>query len=112
MNSVRYELVIGRKAAEGLLDKLITGHCFLNEGDEFYTVKLMMFPGQTYYLVKNRNSSDRYTVFAKIFRDAGRIRFQNPVGAGKLVSDLPTHMELNFPVIQSQMFMSLYPSVK
>src|SRR6185312_17132784 len=98
----------GRKFNGELLDPLPTGQCFLNEGDEFYILKLMMFPGQTYYLVKNRSSADRYTVFAKILRDEGQLKYQNPVGSGKLNADLPSYMEIQFPILRAQMFMNLY----
>lgn len=106
----RYDLVIGRREGQTLANTLATGQCFLNDGDSFYTVKLMMFPGQTYYLVKNRSSTDRYTVFAKIIREQDSVKFQNPVGSGKLSDDLSSHMELYFPVLRSQMFMCLFPS--
>lgn len=109
MYGSRYELVVGRKLNHQLVNTLATGQCFLNEGDDFYTVKLMMFPGQTYYMVKNRNSSDRYTIFAKIIRDEKSVKFQNPVGSGRLTEELSTHMELYFPVLRSQMYMCLFP---
>lgn len=110
MEGTKYDLVIGRKLKNQLVNTLATGQCFLNEGEGHYVVKLMMFPGQTYYMVKNRHSTDRYTIFAKLIREEGSIRFQNPVGSGRLSDDLSTHMELYFPVLRSQMFMSLYPS--
>ncbi len=110
MNATRYDLVIGRRTGKQLVNTLATGQCFMNEGDGFYTLKLMMFPGQTYYLVKNRNSTDRYTIFAKLYREDNSVRFQNPVGSGRLVEDLATHMELYFPVLRSEMYMCLYPS--
>lgn len=109
MNGTRYELVIGRKNAGKLLNTLATGQCFLNEGEAFYTLKLMMFPGQTYYMVKNRSSSDRYTIFSKIVREENSVKFQNPIGSGRLTDDLASHMELYFPVLRSQMYMCLYP---
>ncbi len=104
----KHEIVIGKRN-QGTLEKpLLTGHAFLNAGDEFYTVKLMMFPGQTYYLVKNRDSQ-RYTVFAKQVSDERGTRFQNPVGLGQLLQDV-MYMEIYFPILRSQMYMSLYPS--
>lgn len=110
MNGTKYELVVGRKSNKQLANTLAAGQCFLNEGESHYTLKLMMFPGQTYFLVKNRNSPDRYTVFSKVIREEGTVRFQNPVGSGRLSEDLSTHMEIYFPVLRAQMFMSLYPA--
>lgn len=110
MNTTKYELVIGRKENRKLVHPLVAGQCFMNEGEPFYTVKLMMFPGQTYYLSKNKNSADRYTIFSKIVRDEGSTRFQSPVGSGRLTEELPSHMELYFPVLRAQMYMCLFPS--
>jgi len=107
--STRYEIVIGKKAQDGLQCRLVCGHAFLNEGESFYVIKLMMFPGQTYYLVKNRGSQDRYTVYAKMSGREEEIRLQNPVGNGRLSADLTAYLELYFPVLKTQMFMSLYP---
>jgi hypothetical protein len=112
MSVEKYDIVIGRRVEDKLLNTLTTGLSFLNEGEEFYSIKLMMFPGQTYYLAKNRNSPDRYTIFAKLLKDEGTTRFQNPVGSGRLNQDLPSHMELYFPVLRSQMYMCLFPSAR
>jgi hypothetical protein len=109
MNATKYALVVGKNVSGELQNALTTGTCFLNEGDDFYTLKLMMFPGHSYFVVKNRNSQDRYTIYSKRFREGDRFRFQSPVGSGRLNSELSTHMEIYFPVFQTQMFMSLYP---
>lgn len=107
--STRYEILIGKKQDGELQKSLISGHAFLMEGDSHYTVKLMMFPGQTYYLTKNRDSHDRYTVFSKLVQYDQESRFQNPVGSGRLSSELGSYLEIYFPVLKSQMFMCLYP---
>ncbi len=104
----KHEIVIGYRNQGKLEKPLLTGHAFLNTGDDFYTVKLMMFPGQTYYLSKNRDSQ-RYTVFAKQVSDERGTRFQNPVGLGQLLEDV-MYIGIYFPVLRSQMYMSLYPS--
>ncbi|CAN5418674.1 hypothetical protein BH10BDE1_BH10BDE1_28100 [soil metagenome] len=107
-NCTKHEIVIG-KINSGQIEKpLLTGHAFLNAGDDFYTVKLFMFPGQTYYLVKNREAK-RYTVFAKHIRDERGTRFQNPVGLAQLMEGVLC-IEIYFPVLRSQMYLSLFPS--
>lgn len=110
VQTTKHEIVIGRKQDSQLVNTLATGQAFLREGDSYYTVKLMMFPGQTYYLVKNRDSHDRYTVFAKQVKTEESVKFQNPVGSGRLSQELSSYLELYFPVIRSQMFMCLFPS--
>jgi hypothetical protein len=108
--TTKHEIVIGRKQNGELANALVAGQAFLREGDSFYVVKLMMFPGQTYYLTKNRESHDRYTVFAKIVKTEDSVKFQNPVGSGRLSLELASYLELYFPVLRSQMFMSLFPA--
>lgn len=108
MNCTKHEIVIGKRGQSDLERPLLTGHAFLNEGESFYSVKLFMFPGQTYYVVKNRDTS-KYTIFAKQVVDDRGVRFQNPVGLGQLLNDI-MYMEIYFPVLRTQMYMSLYPS--
>lgn len=108
--STKHEIVIGRKQNGEIANQLVAGQAFLREGETFYTVKLMMFPGQTYYLTKNKDSQDRYTVFAKQVQNDGAVKFQNPVGSGRLSQEVPMYLEIYFPVLRSQMFMSLFPS--
>ncbi|MGE4133292.1 MAG: hypothetical protein AB7F86_16735 [Bdellovibrionales bacterium] len=110
MNQTRYPIVIGKREDGRLLHTLETGSCYLQEGDSFYTLKLMIFPGTTYFLTKKKDSADRYTVFAKMVSDGERPKFLNPVGSGRLDKTLPSHMELYFPVLRSQMYMCLFPS--
>ena len=107
--SARYELVVAKKAEGQLTNSLVCGHAFLEEGDTYYTVKLMMFPGQSYYLSKNRDSQDRYTVFSKLVHSEASVRFQNPVGSGRLSADLASYLEIYFPIFRSQIFMCLFP---
>lgn len=107
LQSTKHELVLGWKHHGELTNQLAAGHAFLREGDSYYSLKLMIFPGQTYYLTKNKDSYDRYTIFAKQVHTANGMKFQNPVGSGRLTDDLSSHMELYFPVIHSRMFMCL-----
>jgi hypothetical protein len=107
--TTKHEIVLGRKQEGTLVNQLAAGQAFLNEGDNFYTVKLMMFPGQTYYMVKNRDSQERYTVYAKLLKNEDAVKFQNPVGSGRLSVELPSYLELYFPVLRAQMFMCLFP---
>ena len=107
--STRYEILLGIKFQGKLKRPLVCGHAFLHEGETYYNVKLMIFPGQTYYLTKKRDSQDQYTVFSKIVRTNEGVKFQNPVGVGRLNADLSSHLEIYFPVLRSQMFMCLFP---
>lgn len=110
MNADRYEIFIGERRGAEITGKSPVGRCFHHERDNHYVMKLMMFPRQTYYLVKNYKSPDRYTVFSKKLNSIGRPIFQNPVGSGKLSTEHPSYLELTFSVLGRQMYMSLFPA--
>jgi hypothetical protein len=40
--------------------------------------------------------------------ESGAIRFQNPIGSGKLLSDTKSHLEIRFPLLGTSVFMNLY----
>lgn len=105
----RYEIFRGREVDGQLLDLKTAGYAYLNEGANFYIIKLFLLPRNTYFLSKNRNTSSGYTIFAKTFEIESRRHFQNPVGNGRLIADVKTHLLLSFPDLASQMFMSLFP---
>jgi len=109
MESTQHEIVIGRKENGELTNQLTTGAAFLNDGESYYAIRLMMFPNQSYYLTKNYESSNRYTVFAKLIKTEDGIKFQNPVGSGRLSVELSAYLEIYFPVLRTQMFMCLFP---
>jgi len=109
---IRYELFTGFKKDDSLSNLHIAGAAFYEEDHKYYRLKLMMFPGQTYYMVKNRDSLDKYTVYSKVLKDQdGRsesLRFQNPVGTGYLDPKLHSHLEVSFPILRGALFMSLF----
>lgn len=88
-----------------------TGIALAYEGDEHYVVILSMFPTFRYYLLKNKDSATDYTIFSRRVTDAGRrqsLGFHYPVGSGRLIPGLTTHMELRFPLLAGSHFMSLF----
>lgn len=117
-NEIKYELVTGFKKDGQLQNSLVAGSVYYDQGLRYYRLKLMMFPGLTYYMVKNRDSADKYTVYSKIIKDhdaakdgvKDSVKFQNPVGSGFLDPKLQSHLEIRFPVLRSQLFMSLFES--
>lgn len=51
--SDKHEIFAGFKK-EGTIDaKLLVGAAFKDDGTTYYKIRLMMFPGYTYYLVKD-----------------------------------------------------------
>ena len=105
----RYEIYRGRETEGKLVDLKTAGYAYLNEGTDFYVVKLFLLPRNTYFLSKNRTTPSGYTIFAKTFENGSVRHFQNPVGSGRLMENVKTHLSINFPDLASQMFMSLFP---
>ena len=109
--SAKYELVVAKLADGELKNPMLAGFAVQFEGEAHYTVRLTMFPNSPYYLSKNRDSQTNYTIFAKLVKDpaTGAVRFQNPIGSGKLLSDSKAHLEIRFPLLGTSVFMNLFP---
>lgn len=107
----KYEIMFGRVVDGTLMNRMLAGFAVQFEGDNHYVIRFSMFPNIPFYLSKNRDSQTQYTVFAKVVRDqnSSAIRFQNPVGSGRLYPDLKSHLELRFPLLNATVFMNLFP---
>src|SRR5689334_14071391 len=97
----KYEIVIGRLTDGIMINNMLTGFAVQFEGESHYVIRFTMFPNIPYYLAKNRESQTHYTAFAKLVKDphTNAVRFQNPVGWGKLSPDLKSHLEIRFPLL-------------
>ena len=107
----KYEVVMGRVIEGTVADPMLVGFAVQFEGEAHYVLRFTMFPNNPYYLSKNRDSQSHYTAFAKQVKDpvTNAIRFQNPVGSGRLPNDLKSHLELYFPLLGTNVFMNLFP---
>lgn len=105
----RYEIYRGKEIDGKLVDLRTAGYAYINNETDYYVVKLFLLPRNTYFLSKNRNTQTGYTIFAKAIDDKAGVRFQNPVGHGRLMENVKTHLSICFPDLSSQMFMSLFP---
>ena len=107
----KHDIVVGFRKQNQIDGQLLVGSTFKDLNQKHYRLKLMMFPGQTYYLVKNFNSLERFTIYSKMLTDnQGHQKFISPVGYGTLDSKLQSFMELKLPLLRSTMYMSLYPT--
>jgi hypothetical protein len=107
--SEKHEIFSGFRKEATIEAKLLVGAAFKDENVSYYKIRLMMFSGYTYYLVKNRDAVDRYTVYARMKTEGKEVRFLNPVGSGVLDSKLQSYLEIKFPLFRAHMYMSLYP---
>ncbi len=111
-NTDRYQIYTGFKKENSLDAKLQVGAAFKDQSANHYALTLMMFPGTKYYLVKNFNEAGRYTIYSKMIFDPirpSKLKFLNPVGYGHLDSSFQSYLELKFPLLRCNLFMSLYP---
>ena len=106
--SEKHEIFSGFRKESNIEAKLLVGAAFKDEGLSYYKIRLMMFPGYTYYLVKNKDAVDRYTVYSRMKSEGKENRFLNPVGSGVLDSKLQSYIEIKFPLLRAHMYMSLY----
>lgn len=106
----KHILFTGQKSGNDVGNKLAAGAAYCSEETRVYRLKLMMFPGRTYYMVKNQGSVDRYTVYAKKFEEKEQVKLLNPVGSGVLDPSLQSYLEIKFPILGTSIFMNLYPS--
>jgi hypothetical protein len=104
-----FPIVTGSRNADQVLVGVNVGWSILFPNQNYYVVKLQMFPRNTYFMVKNARRPMEYFVFAKRKIEGGTDRFQSLVGVAHLDESLKTHMELEFPLIPTKLFMRLQP---
>ena len=108
--SEKHEMYTGFRKDNAIEAKLLVGAAFKDDGVNYYKIRLMMFPGYTYYLVKNQNAVDKYTVYSRMMvDDKKQLKFLNPVGNGILDSKLQSYLEVRFPMLRAYVYMLLYP---
>lgn len=107
----KYEIVSGTLVAGTLIRPLLAGFAVQFPDENHYVVRLTMFPNNPYYLCKNHESLTEYTVFAKMIKDSitHKTRFQNPIASGKLLAHFKSHLEIHFPLLNTSVFMNLFP---
>ncbi len=108
--SDKHEIFTGFRKDTNIEAKLLVGAAFKDENTPYYKIRLMMFPGFTYYLVKNKDSVDRYTIFSKMVhgKEKDQNKFLNPIGSGTLDPKLLSYLELRFPMLRATLYMSLF----
>ena len=113
LRAEKHEIFTGFRKANLIDAKLLVGAAFKEVNQAYYKIRLMMFPGYTYYLVKNREGQDRYTVYSRMVTEKNnqnQVKFLNPVGNGVLDSKLQSYLEVRFPMLRAYVYMSLYPN--
>jgi hypothetical protein len=105
-----FPILTGERNENVVRTAVNVGWSILFPGQNYYVVKLQMFPRNTYFMVKNAKRPLEYFVFAKRKVDGLTTRFQSLVGVAHLDENLKTHMEIEFPLIPTKLFMRLQPT--
>jgi hypothetical protein len=108
----RFHLYSGLKLGPKLTNSFQAGEAYEVHCPQkpYYILKLWAFPNVTYYLCRNKNSENRFTVFSKLVGEYQDPTFRRPVGSGELLQDLTTHLEIQFSFPRQRLFMSLFPA--
>ena len=105
----KHQLVLAKKEGKELKRISRAGDAFLHEGNDFYVIKLAIFPFP-FYMRKNSGESHKFTLFARRKEDFGETRLQDPIGRGVVLQDLTTHLEIRIPLLKTSLYMNLFPS--
>ena len=110
-NERRFNIETGFIKDAELVKPLKVGAAFLSDQESYYTIRLMMFPNQCYYMTKNQDGG-HYTIFSKKIDTNVLPKFLNPVGRGLLDANLKSYLILNFVFPRSTLYMDLFGSRK
>ena len=112
--NTQHHVSVGRLLNGKLNNEKQIGTSFY-EGDgtkPYFKICLWQYPGQPYYLVKNRDNRN-YTVFSKMTdSDEESPIFQCPVGYGYLTEDFKEALQVQFNFPWQKCFISLHPENK
>lgn len=103
-----FKIVSGRQHEDQIIREKHAGVSVYKEDECFYKIHLNIFPNITYFMRKNANN-DGFTIFSKVFGKGKDIKLIRPVGQGRVLQNLKTHMMLYFEALDTTLYMSLFP---
>lgn len=106
----RFEIVTAKRKNDKLKKERHAGVSIYKEEDGVYKIHLSILPNVTYFMQKNRHN-EYFTIFSKKTRNGQDSKLLNPVGRGSILNNLKTHMRLHFEVLNTTLYMSLFPKV-
>jgi hypothetical protein len=108
----RFHIYSGLRLESKLVNPLQAGEAYEVNCPKkpYYILKLWAIPHVTYYLCRNKDSNERFTVFSKFIGEYDDPTFRRPIGSGELLRELTTHLEIQFTFPRQRLFMSLFPA--
>jgi hypothetical protein len=108
-NRTKHEVIRGARFGFPQGRQYPAGYALHFDGTDYYVLKLWFQQERTYYISKNNEESDYYTVYSKKVQEAGdSVRFQNPIGFARGIPQ-KTHLEVVLPDFPKHYYMSLFP---
>lgn len=105
-----YEILQGQKHEGKIVEQKLAGFAKRSSIHNYYSFRLCMFPKNRYFLRKNRDSSNSYTIYSKFIRDGDSVQLLEPVGTGLLQDDLKDYLSLRFNLFPGiKLFLGLFP---
>ena len=104
-----FPILIGKRQGGDLKQVKKVGRCILDRGNEFYRLKLLMFPRETYYIEKSPYNDCTFKVHSKMFFSRGKAGFVDQIGSGLLENSLKRYMRLSLNLVPFTLYMDLYP---
>ncbi len=105
----KFEIVSGKCFEGQIHNSKYAGNAIYQVDDDYYKVRLNLFPTITYFVRKNKDHLT-YTIFSKMVKTNEGLKFVNPVGMAKIKEDLKTYMAIKFELLNASLYMSLFPA--
>lgn len=105
-----FEVVSGRREEDKIFNSKLAGYGSYCEEGHYFIFRLNMFPRNRYYLTRNKDSHQHYTIYTKILKTPEGVKLLDPVGNGHVPDDAKTFVNLNFLLFpKANLYLSLFP---
>ena len=105
----KFEIILGKQNNNKLEDRRRVGMSFYKPDKKFYKLQLNILPNVICYMKRNKNN-ESYTIFSGLNQKGKKNKLYHPIGRGSIANGLKTHMTLYFDVLNTSLYMSLFPA--
>ena len=107
-NRTYHEIMRGSQFNLAEVTQHRAGYALRFEGCNYYVMKLWFQQERSYFIRKNDENSDYYSVFGKKeMQPDNSVRLTNPIGYAKMTPD-KEYLEINLPDLPRRYYMSLF----
>lgn len=110
MDNNKYELFFGKKLENKLFSPKLAGFAFYCDEHQYFSFRLCMFPRIRYFVKRNFESMDTYTIYSKIVQDESECKLLEPVGVAMIANDFKNYLSLRFHMFPHlNVYLGLFP---